>query len=118
MNNWTLIAVAALASYSLRALPIVVFRRFRIAPEGDAYKFLSYAAFSVMGGIIYSALFGAAHYDQWLGHFTQPDALLKLSSVVLAAVLAAWLRGVFKVLIICIAYYFVMDSFFVQGLTL
>ncbi|KPA92834.1 MULTISPECIES: AzlD domain-containing protein [Pseudomonas] len=111
MNNWTLILVASLASYVLRALPILVFHKLPIASDGLIYRFLNYAAFGVMGGIIYSALLGERYYDDWLGHFENPTALLKLATLCLAVFLAARFRGVFKTLFICLGFFIAMTFF-------
>lgn len=51
MSNWTLIAVAAALSYTLRFLPVLIFRRFKINGQGDFYQYLSYAACAVMGAL-------------------------------------------------------------------
>ncbi|WP_277963253.1 AzlD domain-containing protein [Pseudomonas sp. RIT-To-2] len=111
MNNWTLILVASVASYALRAMPILIFHKLPIAADGLMYRFLNYAAFGVMGGIIYSALLGDTYYDHWAGHFQSPDSLLKLSTLCLAVIIAARWRGVFKTLFICLGYFTAMTFF-------
>lgn len=108
MNNWTLIFVASLASYALRAIPILVFHKLQIASDSLVYRFLNYAAFGVMGGIIYSALLGEHYYNDWAGHFTQQTALLKLATLCLAVFIAARFRGVFKTLFICLGFFIAM----------
>lgn len=109
MNNWTLILIASASSYALRAIPILVFHKFQVAADGLIYRFLNYAAFGVMGGIIYSALLGETYYADWAAHFQNPSALLKLSTLALAVFIAARFRGVFKTLFICLAYYLAMS---------
>lgn len=104
MSNWTLIAVAAALSYTLRFLPVLIFRRFKINGQGDFYQYLSYAACAVMGGIIYTIAFGDVHFNHWAGHF-ESDQLVKLVVIVLALSVAAWTRSVFKSLICCVSIY-------------
>ena len=104
MSNWTLIAVAAALSYALRFLPVLIFRRFKINGQGSFYQFLSYAACTVMGGIIYTIAFGDALFNHWSGHF-ESDRLVKLLIMVLAFTVAAWTRSVFKSLICCVSIY-------------
>ncbi|MFC5473393.1 AzlD domain-containing protein [Paraherbaspirillum soli] len=104
MNKWELILIASAISFVLRSLPAIVFRQLRIPENGDTYKFLNYAALSIMGGIIYSALYGDRFYHQWAGHFETPQ-LLKLALVPIAFVLAARTRGIFKTLAICVGGY-------------
>ncbi|KTB88183.1 AzlD domain-containing protein [Pseudomonas syringae] len=111
MNTWTIILIASVASYALRALPILVFHRFQIASDGLIYRFLNYAAFGVMGGIIYSALLGETYYSNLMGHFTHHTVVLKLATLCLAVFIAARFRGVFKTLFICLGFFIAMSFF-------
>lgn len=105
MNNWTLIFVASIASYVLRAIPVLIFHKLPIAADGLIYRFLNYAAFGVMGGIIYSALLGEAWYSNWPGHFEDHATVLKLATFCLAVLIAARFRGVFKTLFVCLSFF-------------
>lgn len=109
MNNWTLIFVASASSYALRTIPILIFHKLQVPSDGLIYRFLNYAAFGVMGGIIYSALLGETYYNNWVGHFETPSALLKLATLCLAVFIAARFRGVFKTLLICLGFYLSMS---------
>lgn len=108
MNNWTIILIASVGSYALRALPILVFHKLQIASDGLIYRFLNYAAFGVMGGIIYSALLGETYYSNLMGHFSNHTVLLKLATLCLAVFIAARFRGVFKTLFICLGFFIAM----------
>ena len=99
MNKWELIAYASLASLFLRAAPVIVFRNLRIAENGATYKYLNYAAAAVMGGIIYSALYGNAPPP------LDTASLSKLPFIVLSFVVAAVSRGIFKTLAVCLGGY-------------
>lgn len=110
MSTWTIILIASLASYALRALPIVYFHHIPMATDGVLYRFLNYAAFAVMGGIIYSALLGTTYYDNWAGHFTDLGAACRLATLALAVVSAALFKGVFKTLFICLTFFIVLIS--------
>ncbi|NUU38620.1 AzlD domain-containing protein [Pseudomonas sp. C2B4] len=104
MNNWTLILVAAVVSYCLRFLPVLIFRRFKVSGDGDVYVFLSYAACAVTGGIIYSIAFGNTLFDSWIGHF-ESDQAVKLIVIALSFFVAAFTRSVIKSLICCASIY-------------
>lgn len=110
MSHWTLILVAALGSYCLRALPILFFHKFPITEQGLAYRFLSYSAFAVMGGIIYSALLGDAYYDDWQGHFDHASSLVRLATLMVAVIVAARWRGVFRTLFVSLGFFMAITA--------
>ncbi|MCU1717139.1 AzlD domain-containing protein [Pseudomonas sp. 5P_3.1_Bac2] len=103
MTNWQIIVVAGATSYLIRSLPIVLFNKLPMAPDGLVYRYLNYAALSVMGGIIYTALYGQALNELTL---FSPHNLLRLATVILAVVLTAWKRKVFLTLVCCLAFYY------------
>jgi len=104
MNGWALIATAAVASYVLRILPLLLFRRLQLRADSRTVRFLSHAAAGVMGGIIYAALFsGHLHGEQGDDTLTAPMVALRLAVVVLAATFALWRREVFTPLLACTA---------------
>ena len=104
MNKWHLILVAAAVSYLLRALPFLILRRFALEEGGNLSKFLGYAAYSVMGGVIYSTLYGEKFYRDLGGHFGQTE-LLKFMAVAVAFFVAVVTRNLIKALLISVASY-------------
>ena len=105
MNGWTLIGTAAAASYLMRSIPLLVFRRLSLRRDSPAIRFLQHAASAVMGSVIYLALFGEAFFARPAAHLQDTDGLLKLAIVKFAGVLALWRRSVFIPLIACTALY-------------
>lgn len=105
MNGWLLIGTAAAASYLMRSLPLVVFRRLTLSSESPVVRLLQHAASAVMGSVIYLALFGESFFTRPVAHLHDADALLKLAIVILAGGLASWLRSVFRPLMACTALY-------------
>ena len=105
MNGWILIGTAAAASYLLRAVPLLIFRRLALAPHSPVVRFLQHAASAVMGSVIYLALFGDSSFQAPWTLIQSPGALLKLSVVLLAAGLALWRRSVFMPLLAGTALY-------------
>lgn len=103
MNGWVLIATAAIATYALRALPLLVFRRLKLRGDGRVVRFLNYAAAGVMGGIIYGALFSGHDAADPATALTGPMVALKLAVVLLSATLALWRRNVMAPLLACTA---------------
>jgi len=59
----------------------------------------------------YSALLGEHYYNDWMGHFDNHLALLKLATLCLAVFIAARFRGVFKTLFICLGFFIAMTFF-------
>ncbi|KQQ60311.1 hypothetical protein ASF84_06345 [Pseudomonas sp. Leaf127] len=110
MSHWTLILIAALGSYALRALPILFFHRFPLTEQSLAWRFLSYAAFAVMGGIIYSALLGDAWYSDWQGHFDDASTLIRLATLAVAVIVAARYRGVFRTLFVSLTFFMLITA--------
>ena len=49
MNNWLLIGTAAAASYLMRSIPLLVFRRLTLSSESPVVRLLQHAASAVMG---------------------------------------------------------------------
>lgn len=107
MSKWQLILVGAGMTYVLRALPLLLLRRMDILENGKFSRFLNYAASSVMGGIIYSAMYGEKYYQDLLGHFA-PGELLKFFAVVLAFVIGISTHSVLKSLLFSISTYTVL----------
>ncbi len=104
MNKWDLIFVGASVSYALRALPFLILRRIAFEEGGSLSRFLNYAAYSVMGGIIYSALYGERFYRELEGHLGQVE-LLKFMAVAIAFVVAVSTRNLIKALLISLSSY-------------
>jgi len=109
MSNWELILVSGGVSYLLRALPFLIFRKIDLSEGSDLSKFLNYAAYSVMGGIVYSALYGERFYEDWTGHLGSGEAL-KLLAVSMAFLIAVWSRSIIKTLLICLSGYALLLS--------
>ena len=109
MGKWQIILLAAGLSYVLRALPIVMFSKLTMHSDGLLYKYLNYAALSVMGGIIYSALFGSLDRQHFEAQLLESQNLLKLATVILAFVLTAWKRRVFVTLLCCLLFYYCVN---------
>lgn len=113
MTNWQIIVLAGAASYLIRSVPIVLFNQRPLSSDGLLYKYLNYAALSVMGGIIYTALYGQAasstgSIGQLLWQAVEPHNLIKLATVILALLLTAWQRKVFVSLLSCMGFYYVL----------
>jgi branched-subunit amino acid transport protein len=111
MTNWQIIVLAGAASYLIRSVPIVLFNKRPMSSDGLLYKYLNYAALSVMGGIIYTALYGqaahsSANITQLFAQLVEPHNLLKLATVLLALLLTAWKRKVFVSLLSCMGFYY------------
>lgn len=105
MNGWILIGTAAGASYLMRSVPLLIFRRLALRPDSPAVRLLQHAASAVMGSVIYLALFGESFAEGPLALFHAPDALVKLAVVVLAGAVAWWRRSVFIPLLAGVASY-------------
>ena len=105
MNGWILIGTAAAASYVMRSVPLLIFRRLTLRPDSPVLRFLQYAASAVMGSVIYLGLFGESFFADPMAHFHHPNALLKLAIVALAGCVALWFRSVFIPLLACTALY-------------
>ncbi|MEN5428015.1 AzlD domain-containing protein [Stenotrophomonas pennii] len=105
MNGWILIGTAAGASYLMRSIPLLIFRRLALAPDSPVVRFLQHAASAVMGSVIYLALFGESFAEGPLALFHAPDALVKLAVVLLAGAVARWRGSVFIPLLAGIAFY-------------
>lgn len=104
MNGWALIVTAAVASYGLRILPLLVFRRLQLRADSTVVRFLSHAAAGVMGGIIYAALFsGHLPGNPYEASPASPMVALRLGVVALAAALTLWRRDVLTPLLACTA---------------
>jgi branched-subunit amino acid transport protein len=104
MSPWEIVIVAGAISYGLRVLPILAMRSFSIDAEGRLGRFLNYAAASVMGGIVYSALFQHRFYEDLLAHFQGPQ-LLAIATVAMTLVVSIATRSVLKTLTGCLAAY-------------
>lgn len=104
MNPWVQILVAAGVSNLLRALPAAALRKLVIKEDGMLGEFLQYAAYGVMGGIIYSTLYGKELIAHPQALFTAPQ-LLKFVIVVATLVLTAVTRSIATALLTCLAAY-------------
>ena len=104
MSPWEIVIVAGLVSYGLRILPILAMRGFSIDAESRVGRFLNYAAASVMGGIVYSALFQHRFYDDLLAHL-QGTQLLAIATVSVTLAVSIATRSVLKTLTGCLAAY-------------
>lgn len=104
MSHWQVIGVAALISYGLRVLPILAMRGFSIDPASRIGRFLNYAAYSVMGSIVYTALFQARFLDDLGAHFA-PAQLRDIATVVVTLAVSIATRSVLWTLSGCLAAY-------------
>lgn len=104
MNKWEIIFIASAVTVALRTFPFIFFRLYSIPNNGKLAEFLSYSSNAVIGGIIYSALYGTAYYHDLLGHFDY-EQIIKFLIIVIAFFVAIRTKAIFKTLAICIAIY-------------
>lgn len=104
MSIWEIILIASVISILLRSIPFVLFNFYKIPDSGKLAEFLGYSANAVIGGIIYSALYGSDFYNNLSGHFNF-DQLLKLSVLIVAVIVAIKTKAIFKTLVISILFY-------------
>lgn len=104
MSPWEIVIIAGAVSYGLRVLPILAMRGFSIDANSRIGRFLNYAAASVMGGIVYTALFQHRYYQDLAAHFQGPQ-LLALATVAVTLAVSIATRSVLKTLSSCLAAY-------------
>lgn len=104
MDKWIIIVIASLVSLFLRSFPFIVFRKYSVPPNSKVSEFLGYSANAVIGGIIYSALYGSGFYHNLSGHFNL-DQFVKFLVVVIAFFVAMRTKAIFKTLAVCISIY-------------
>lgn len=104
MNKWQPILLCAGISYFLRAAPLLILRRMPLAEGSRVTRFFNYASYSVMGGIIYSALYGERFYHNLVGLFT-PEQLAKFVALGVAFVSSILTRSILKSLFVCLLSY-------------
>lgn len=109
MRIWLLILIASTVSWLLRALPLILLRNVDLDPHRPMVRFFNYAAAAVMGGIIYSAMFGDAYYNNLPGHFIDHSAIQRVLSVAAGVVVVVRYRSVFRALMAGIAVFLTLD---------
>lgn len=77
---WAVIVAGGAITYLLRAAPFVLFRVGADAEASPWFRFLDYAAFAILGGIIGNALFTPAQ-GAALGGFATPRNLIGVIAV-------------------------------------
>lgn len=105
MNPWLLILAGAGLTYLLRLLPLLLLRTASVHPDQPLARFFDSAASAVMGGVIYSALFGTSCYLDPSAHLSDPAALARLATIAVTVVVAVLTRGVFLTLMVCLCVY-------------
>lgn len=53
MNNYLIILTAAVTSYSLKLIPVLFLNKFQLSKDNSILKFFNYAAYAMIGSIIY-----------------------------------------------------------------
>lgn len=104
MKPWEVILIAGVVSYALRASPLLVFRRITMRDNSDIARFFVYAAYAVMGALIYQAMYGEKFLHDLLGHFALGE-LLKLAITVLGFIIAVRIKNMLVVLAITLPIY-------------
>lgn len=105
MKPWQVILIAGAVSYALRAAPLLVFRRITMRDNSDVARFFAYAAYAVMGALIYQAMYGEKFlHDDLLGHFAVGE-LLKLAITILGFIIAVRVKSMLVVLAITLPIY-------------
>ncbi|MDR5836656.1 AzlD domain-containing protein [Caballeronia sp. LZ034LL] len=104
MNKWQILIWAGLFSYTLRAFPVLVMQRIRFSGDSQVFRFLNYSVYGVIGGIIYSSLFGARQYENLAGHF-DADGLTKIAVVIAAVVISSKTKSLLITLSFCLTAY-------------
>lgn len=104
MNYWKIIFIASAVSIALRSLPFIFFKIYKIPANGKLSEFLGYSANAVIGGIIYTALYGNLFYQNLLEHFNY-DQIIKLLIVIIAFFVAIKTKAIFKTLAVCLSIY-------------
>ena len=98
---WWALIIAGVISNGLRFAPLLLSRMVKVNPDGPVYYFLSYAAYSVIGVIIYLVSFAKQNI------FLQPSWLgaLKLAMLLLAFALAVKLPKPIYAFVISVSLY-------------
>lgn len=104
MNKWEIIFIASVVTVALRTFPFIFFRLYSIPNNGKLVEFLGYSSNAVIGGIIYSALYGTVYYNDLLGHFNGGQ-IAKFLIIVIAFFVAIKTKAIFKTLLICTSIY-------------
>lgn len=58
MADYLIILTAAVTSYLLKLIPVIIFKRAELPDNSSVLKFFNYAAYAVIGGIIYITALG------------------------------------------------------------
>ncbi len=109
MNKLELICIGGAISYSLRVFPMLALRWVVFSENSKLSRFLNYAAYSVMGGIIYSATYGERFFYNIEGHFIESE-ILKFLAVGSAFIIGLYTRSIIKTLLICLLGYTAFGS--------